>query len=92
LRGADLRKRKKKRLRCLKKLGEENGQEPQAYVDEWAAKFRGLKEKLDLYLAPYLYAVLIGARVEEHIMSLEVPVACNDIRVHDFEREPQMGI
>jgi methionyl-tRNA synthetase len=24
-------------------------QEPQAYVDEWAAKFRGLKEKLDLY-------------------------------------------
>lgn len=28
---------------------QENGQEPQAYVDEWAAKFRGLKEKLDLY-------------------------------------------
>lgn len=28
---------------------EEKGQEPQAYVDEWAEKFRGLKEKLGLY-------------------------------------------
>lgn len=28
---------------------EEKGQDPQAYVDEWAEKFRGLKEKLDLY-------------------------------------------
>lgn len=27
---------------------QEAGKEPQAYVDEWAAKFRGLKEKLDL--------------------------------------------
>jgi methionyl-tRNA synthetase len=28
---------------------EEKGQDPQSYVDEWAEKFRGLKEKLDLY-------------------------------------------
>ena len=27
----------------------EEGKNPQAYVDEYAAKFRGLKEKLDLY-------------------------------------------
>lgn len=28
---------------------QEKGQDPQAYVDEWAEKFRGLKEKLDLF-------------------------------------------
>lgn len=28
---------------------EERGQDSQAYVDEWAAKFRGLKEKLGLF-------------------------------------------
>ncbi|MBM3272166.1 methionine--tRNA ligase [Candidatus Kaiserbacteria bacterium] len=35
-------------VKILRKA-QERGIEPQAYVDEWAAKFRGLKEKLGLF-------------------------------------------
>lgn len=35
-------------VKILRKA-QEQGVEPQAYVDEWAAKFRGLKEKLGLF-------------------------------------------
>lgn len=35
-------------VKILRKA-QEQGIEPQAYVDEWAAKFRGLKDKLGLY-------------------------------------------
>jgi methionyl-tRNA synthetase len=35
-------------VKILRKA-QEQGTDPQAYVDEWAAKFRGLKEKLGLF-------------------------------------------